>query len=305
MDRYSILDRNDSQPAPEFKNSFAKDSAATATKMVRFPQSEPSPSLAEMAQRDLDATLHLLTERAQYITGASGAAIALREDGAMICRASVGPSAPELGAELQTNSGLTGESVRTRQILRCDDAERDFRVNHESCQALGIKSVMVMPLIRDAEVIGVFELLADRTYAFEARDVTALDRLSEMVLTALEHADAAKRALGEIAARSEEQKPESAPAASEKEEVRKNEIIAKPIDSVRLCAGCGFPVSEGRTMCIDCETARAGERNDVPGFLAEFGGPHKRKNWLQEHFYTIGAVLVAALTVVVLLTRLR
>ncbi len=89
-----------------------------------------------MAQRDLDAALQLLADRAQYITGASGAAIALRRNGKndMLCRASTGPNAPELGALLSTEFGLSGESVRTRQALRCDDAERDIRVNRDVCR---------------------------------------------------------------------------------------------------------------------------------------------------------------------------
>src|SRR4029077_7073965 len=137
-------------------------------------------------------------------TGASGAAIALLEKDEMICRASAGPSAPGLGAEVQVKSGLTGESVRTRQVLRCDDAETDSRVNRESCRALAIKSVMVVPLSREQELIGVFELLADRANAFERREVTALARLGSMDRTGLEHADAAKRALQEIAAKNEQ-----------------------------------------------------------------------------------------------------
>ena len=72
-----------------------------------------------MAQRDLDAALQLLADRAQFITGASGAAIALRRQGMkdMLCRASSGSNAPELGALLSTEFGLSGESVRTRQLL--------------------------------------------------------------------------------------------------------------------------------------------------------------------------------------------
>ena len=140
-----------------------------------------------MAQRDLAATLQLLAERAQYITGATGAAIALRDSGEMVCRASAGPSAPEVGAQLQINSGLSGESVRTRQTLRCDDAYTDGRVNRESCEALGIRSVVVMPLLRDEEVLGVFELFSDKANIFEARDITALERMGSMVHTALEH----------------------------------------------------------------------------------------------------------------------
>lgn len=152
--------------------------------------------MAEMARRDLDAALELLVDRAQYITGASGAAIALRRNGKndMLCRASTGSNAPELGALLSTEFGLSGESVRTRQPLRCDDAERDVRVNREVCRQLGIASVVVMPVVNDNddEVLGVFELFSGKVNAFGERDLSAVQRLSEMVETAVRLAEAAE-----------------------------------------------------------------------------------------------------------------
>jgi hypothetical protein len=147
-----------------------------------------------MVQRDLDAALQLLADRAQYITGANGAAIALRRRGKndMQCRASAGENVPELGALLSTEFGLSGESVRTRQALRCDDAERDPRVNREGCRQLGIASVVVMPVVNDDEVLGVFELFSGKVNAFGERDLSALQRLSEMVETAVKLARAAE-----------------------------------------------------------------------------------------------------------------
>src|SRR5215813_11313520 len=177
MDPHSILDHGDAPGAN------ASDSAGS----VRFPAEDGGRSLAEMAERDLAATLQLLAERAQYITGATGAAIALRDHDEMVCRASAGTSAPAVGILLQINSGLSGESVRTKQTLRCDDASTDGRVNRESCEALGIRSVVVMPLLRGDEVIGVFELFSDKANVFEPRDLTALERMGAMVHTALEH----------------------------------------------------------------------------------------------------------------------
>jgi hypothetical protein len=152
-------------------------------------------SLAEMAQSDLDAALQLLADRAQYITGANGAAIALRRNGKndMQCRASTGANVPELGALLSTEFGISGESVRTRKALRCDDAERDPRVNREGCRQLGIASVVVMPVVNDDEVLGVFELFSGKVNAFGDRDLSALQRLSEMVETAVKLARAAER----------------------------------------------------------------------------------------------------------------
>ena len=123
--------------------------AADPVPEVRFPGEDGGKSLAEMAERDLGATLQLLAERAQYITGATGAAIALLDGEAMVCKATAGSSAPSVGTQLQVNSGLSGESVRTQQTLICEDASTDPRVNRESCEALGIASVVVMPLLRE------------------------------------------------------------------------------------------------------------------------------------------------------------
>ncbi|MBZ5685111.1 MAG: GAF domain-containing protein [Acidobacteriia bacterium] len=172
--------------------SAALAAQAALAASVRFPGEDGGRSLAEMAQSDLDAALQLLADRAQYITGASGAAIALRRDGRadMLCRASSGTNAPELGALLSTEFGLSGESVRTRQLLRCDDAERDARVNREVCQQMGIASVLVMPVVNDDQVLGVFELFSGKANAFGERDLSAVQRLSEMVETAVRLAHA-------------------------------------------------------------------------------------------------------------------
>ncbi len=158
----------------------------------RFPGGDGGRSLSDMAYSDLDAALQLLAERAQYITGASGAAIALRRGlhNDMLCRASIGSNAPELGALLSMEYGLSGESVRTRQLLRCDDAERDPRVNREGCRQLGIAAVVVMPIVSDQQVLGVFELFSGKPHVFEQRDISALQRLGEMVETAVKHAAA-------------------------------------------------------------------------------------------------------------------
>ena len=343
MDHYSILDQTSSSRARAIPPppTNPKEEPVSDAGAVRFAPDDGDNSLAEVAQRDLEAALQLLAERARYITGSSGAAIALFEDGEMICRASAGPSAPELGAEVQVKSGLTGESVRTRQVLRCDDAEADSRVNRESCRALGIKSVMVVPLFREQEVIGVFELLADRPYAFEERDVTALERLAEMVQTGLEHADAAKRALPEIAAKDDQaaaqqkdqKQSETAPApapvpqksvpavanshsttaaiTAEPESKQPEPVRPQELDKIGKCEACGFPVSEGRTLCLDCETARiSGDHpaplasSQAPAFLSQFGPP-RDQSWLGSHVYTIGTVLIVVLTVVLLVLRLR
>src|SRR6195256_398152 len=152
--------------------------------------SSPANVGSNLEAPELDAALQLLAERAQYITGATGAALALSEGEEMICRASAGTSGPAVGARLQVRAGLSGESISRRQLLRCDNAETDPRGNLETCRQLGIASIVVMPLLTpDGGVRGLFELFSDHAYAFEERDLIALERMAGLTLTALEMAE--------------------------------------------------------------------------------------------------------------------
>lgn len=231
-----------SSPSREHAVSEVPSAAANPPSHVVFPGENGGHSLAEMARRDLDAALQLLADRAQYITGATGAAIALRRNGKndMLCRASTGSNAPELGALLSTEFGLSGESVRTRQALRCDDAERDVRVNREVCRQLGIASVVVMPVVNDDGVLGVFELFSGRVNAFGERDLSAVQRLSEMVETAVRLAEAAEKLperlknLGEDAAApvervSEEKEPAQPTAVSSQDKEAEQQASSEQV----------------------------------------------------------------------------
>src|SRR5712671_1681554 len=165
---------------------------------------------------ELDAALQLLAERAQYITGATGAALALSEGEEMICRASAGTSGPAVGARLQVRSGLSGESISRKQLLRCDNAETDPRVNLETCRNLGIASIVVLPLLtRSGEVRGLFELFSDHAYAFEERDLIALERMADLTMTALDLADRRPHVVPAPAPVPEPAPPVAAPAERE------------------------------------------------------------------------------------------
>ena len=155
----------------------------------------------ELSDAKLNAILGATVDRVRYITNASGVALALcenEEDDAMVCRASSGPAAPEVGARMYIRSGITGESMKTRQTLRCDRASTDPRVNQESCKALGIESVMVMPLILGRSVVGMFELFGARAEAFAERDATTLRAAVPLVVTSLREAVEAGMPLGRI-----------------------------------------------------------------------------------------------------------
>jgi TonB family protein len=130
----------------------------------------------------LDIVLNEIVEQACLTTGATGAAIALARGDEMVCRASSGSNAPELGTRLDTNSGLSGACVRSRRIQCCDDALADPNADAEVSRQLGVRSVVVLPLLRAEELIGIFEIFSPLPAAFGDRDLRMIVVLAERIL---------------------------------------------------------------------------------------------------------------------------
>ncbi len=114
-------------------------------------------------------------------TGATGAAIALSMEDAVCCRASTGDAAPEVGTRLHAGS-LTGLCLGTGQILLCNDTDTDRRVDPQLCKEIGIRSVLVLPIKRNARVVGVLEVLSSNPNAFNQHDAIAMSKLADRVL---------------------------------------------------------------------------------------------------------------------------
>lgn len=137
------------------------------------------------AELDLEPAISAITERAQHLTGATGAAIALRKGDEIVCRARAGRTAPDLGVRLQTDAGISAEAVRTGEIMLCNDAERNPRVDLASCRRLGVRSILVSPLRSYRRTLGVFEVLSSSPSAFDQRDVATMQLLSSMMVAAI------------------------------------------------------------------------------------------------------------------------
>ena len=135
---------------------------------------------------DTDAALRLVTHRALTLTRASGAALALSGGESMICRASSGPDAPEVGALLQIGQGFSGECVRAGELLHCEDSETDPRVDREGCRALGVRCMIAAPIRADGAVAGLLEVFAQPAHAFSATDRLAVQNLAQIASRAVE-----------------------------------------------------------------------------------------------------------------------
>jgi len=146
------------------------------------------------AELDLEPAISAITERAQHLTGATGAAIALRAGDEIVCRARTGRTAPDLGMRLQTDAGISAEAVRSGEIMLCHDAERNPRVDLASCRRLGVRSILVSPLRHYRRTLGVFEVLSSSPGAFDERDVATMQLLSSMMVAAISRISTIHRA---------------------------------------------------------------------------------------------------------------
>jgi TonB family protein len=128
----------------------------------------------------LDPILGTIADAALQLTGASGAALAMWKDGAMVCRARSGDTAPALGARLNANTGISGECLRTGKIQHCSDTENDPLVDVEVCRSLGLRSIAVLPIHGWRGINGILEVFSTRSAAFTEPHIALLQQLAAL-----------------------------------------------------------------------------------------------------------------------------
>ncbi|MGB9104701.1 MAG: GAF domain-containing protein, partial [Terriglobales bacterium] len=156
--------------------------AATPTWPAPYTRDEIAALRRDLTTEKLegDAALALVVERVRNVTRATGAAIALEDGGAVVCRASSG-NAPAIGARLDPNSGLSGECIRAGEIVRCEDTETDPRADRLVCRKLELRSIVIVPVRVQGRPAGVLEAFSSRAHAFQSSDVLLLRRVADLV----------------------------------------------------------------------------------------------------------------------------
>src|SRR5258708_27502703 len=178
----------------EQRDEYAVELPAAATFSTRYrarPRHHhhgpvPVPhGLIHAGEIDLEPGISIIAEKAQTLTGATGAAIALRRGNEIVCRARTGRTAPDIGVRLQTDRGLSAEGVRSGEVLLCNDVESNPRVDWASCRRMGVRSILVAPLRHFRRTLGVFEVLSSTPHAFDNNDVATMQFLSGMMVATI------------------------------------------------------------------------------------------------------------------------
>lgn len=146
--------------------------------MATQPSYSPGPAPVTTADE-----LAVIVQRARTFTNASGAATAIRQPNTneIICRARSGASAPDVGTVLRIEGTFTGMCMSSGKELLCDDALTDGRVDTSAIRALGIRSIVVVPIKEDARVLGVLAVFAPAACAFSSLHVATLNALADQI----------------------------------------------------------------------------------------------------------------------------
>ncbi|MBV9183208.1 MAG: hypothetical protein JO356_18045, partial [Acidobacteria bacterium] len=213
---------------------------------------------------------------------ARGAAIAVTQGEQLMYCAASGVSVPEPGQPVD----LGREAIRT-----CVEEAKPSWTERST----GLTTGLAVPVMREHKVEGLLELAGE--FSVGEREQKALSRLTEMVSIALEHRDAAFQAESGL-----RQSELTTPELSARQVVGQIPAwpVSKPTPPPRLatkvqsCSTCGFPVSNSRVLCLDCE-----EKSLVPPPLVVLPRDGE-ESWLSRHGYTIASLLVSALAAVII-----
>jgi GAF domain len=245
--------------------------------------------LGQTAAVEFQSTLQLLLDRARFLTAASGVAIAIREKGQLLYSASGGDCASEAGTRVD---------VSREPLRQCLQQQKPFRSKPSNADSL---FAMAVPITNEGAVIGCFELLGHSEFADQ--DELAIVRLADLVNTALENRTAAVEAEKRLLDRLDEfARPEVAsalwhPPESASCQQAKAPEAPIPAAEVQKCVSCGFPVSKGRRLCVECDQ-QMGPANPAAKI---FGTNQPEQSWISVHGYTIASALVTAAAIAVIL----
>ena len=221
------------------------------------------------ARVEFYACMQLLAERARFLTGADYAAIALREGERYVYRAAAGSNAPEIG------------SLADLPDTPADSNEASF-----------LGKTLLVSVTDDSKTSGFFKLVSEKL-EFSDHDLHTVGRLAEMVSTAIGQMHAAEQSLELIYSAAKTASPIlwHAPDQKQASAPDKSASGAPNVSlGVRNCQSCGFPVSNGRSVCFDCE-----QRTGTAPLSSALFRAEEKQSWIKAHGYTIATLLVSVL----------
>jgi len=137
---------------------------------------------------ELQTVMKVVTDRAKVITRASAGVVELVDGEHMSYAAVSGLDPSFIGFKIKREGSLTGLCTRENAVMHCEDAETDPRVDRAACLRVGVRSMVVVPLVVQGDAIGVLKVLSDEPKAFSERDVNILRIMAAVMSAAISNA---------------------------------------------------------------------------------------------------------------------
>lgn len=137
---------------------------------------------------DPNRVIEAVIGRAQELTRSTGAAVEIVDGDDIVYWAACGSASGQVGLRLRLSSSLSGRCIAENRVLRCDDAEHDERVNLEACRRVGLRSMLVTPLLHEGRPFGVLKVMSPFPFAYRERDVRSMAMMATLVGAVLGHA---------------------------------------------------------------------------------------------------------------------
>jgi diguanylate cyclase (GGDEF)-like protein len=140
------------------------------------------------ASLTLDGVIELVVSRAQEMTGAAAGAVALIQRDEMVYDVVSGAARSFIGMRSPVQTSLSGRCLLQNEVMLCEDAEVDPRVDRDAWLRVGARSILCAPLICGKRVVGALEVYDPAANAFGEDDATTLRVLSGIIAAAMAHA---------------------------------------------------------------------------------------------------------------------
>ncbi|NDK39597.1 GGDEF domain-containing protein [Pseudoxanthomonas gei] len=113
-------------------------------------------------------------QQVMHLTRAQGSVLEVADGAQLEYRAVAGTVSAYLGLRLDAASSLSGLCVARKQIMYSRDTADDPRVDAAACRKISARSMLVVPLFRGSDAIGVLKAVSSSADAFDRIDEYAL-----------------------------------------------------------------------------------------------------------------------------------
>ena len=138
---------------------------------------------------DLDAVMTEVAVQAHRLTRADSAVVEMLDGDELLYRAVAGEAEKLQGLRMNAETSLSGRSVRSGEILWCQDAGTDPRVNLHVAREAGARSLVIVPLLLRRKAVGALKVYSGHPYAFGERELRVAQMLAGTLSSALVRAE--------------------------------------------------------------------------------------------------------------------